>query len=175
MTVNSIGKVRNNFEYNIDIVMKINTNTPYSVWNLQNKLGLFVVNISIIRKNLCFSKVSGLVGPWVIICSVAIYNSLNTLPRITLQTLCNHKFIYLTWGWLTWWMASTIAAWLKALKSTVFKSRPSYLSFFKLPANNTNSFLLLHSPIYLALGVEFAAVAWRLRTQLTSLLSRKKI
>ena len=157
--VNSIGTVRNNFECNIYVEVRLNTNTSHSVQNLQGQSGLFFVNLSILRQNSWFDKVSGLVSPSASIHFVGIYTSLSKLLRISSQTLWNCMSISLIRGWLIGLMASLIADWLAAIRSTMFKSSSLYPGPFKLPAKNTDSFATLHSPIYTASAVEFTTVA----------------
>ncbi len=86
MRVNRIDIVKNNFKYNIDVVVKLNTNTPYLFQILQSQLGSFFVNLRILRKNSCFGKVSGLVSPSAII---FFYRYMNQFEHVVKNQLSN--------------------------------------------------------------------------------------
>lgn len=71
--VNSVCTMKKDFKYNIDVEVKLNINISYSVQNLQIPARLFFVNLNILRKNLYWDKVSGLVSPSAIISFMVIY------------------------------------------------------------------------------------------------------
>ena len=65
--------MKKDFKYNIDVEVKLNTNISHSVQNLQIPARLFFVNLNILRNDLYWDKVSGLVSPSAIISFMVIY------------------------------------------------------------------------------------------------------